>query len=225
MFKQILNKIKIPFFVLLFFGVMYAVWILLDLPKDEELIRIARVYFDRYGLATILIASIIEGTLLIGWYAPGGLVIFLGVILSGDVRGAVLSVGVTIIGLLIAMSINYALGRYGWYTLLLRLGGGGALEKAKDQFDTHGYKALALSYWSPNLASLTSTAAGIAHASFQKFLIFSMLLTSLWMIFWGTVTYIVGPHILNYLGLIFLVVMIVWGVAEVVKGRKRIIID
>lgn len=196
-------------------------WKLFKLPKDEELIVIARQYFEQFGLITVLIASIIEGALLAGWYVPGGLVIFLGVILSNSHTQAILSVIATIVGFLIAYTFNYFCGKYGWYKVLLKLGIKSSLEKSEKEFAKHGFKTIYMSYWEPNLASLTSTAAGIAQAPFKRFFIVSLIATVLWAAFWGTAAYIFGEQILEYLGIVFFGVMIVWIIFIIVRHKKQ----
>lgn len=221
MFKDIFQKIKLPLFIILFFVVLILLWNLFGLPSKAELTEIARGYFDKYGLVTVLVASIIEGTLLLGWYAPGGLVIFLGVILSGDPKQALLSVLCTIAGFMIAWTLNFFTGKFGWYKLLLKLGVKSSLEKAQEQFNKNGWKTIYLSYWEPNLASLISTSAGIAQAPIRKFLIISLIATIFWCAFWGIVAYTLGAEILKYLGLIFLVAMIGWIVYLLLKTKKQ----
>lgn len=222
MSKEFFNKIKLPLFLIIFFVVLLLLWKLFKLPPEEELIEMARGYFDKYGLITVFIASIIEGTLLAGWYAPGGLVIFMGVILSPNPERAILSVLVTVIGALIACNINYFVGKHGWYKVLLKLGVKSSLEKAEEKFNKHGLKTIYASYWEPNLASLVSTAAGIAQAPYKKFLLTSILATLLWCAFWGTAAYIFGQQILNYLGGIFFGVMIAWILYIVIKHKKEV---
>jgi len=221
MFNDIFQKIKLPLFLIFFFLLLILLWKLFKLPPEEELIEIARGYFERFGLLTVLVASIIEGALLAGWYVPGGLVIFLGVILSHDPKQAVLSVLLTIVGFLIAYVFNYFVGKYGWYKVLLKLGVKSSLEKAQKDFNKHGFKTIYLSYWEPNLASLISTAAGIAQAPFRKFFFTSVMATFLWAIFWGTIAYIFGEQILQYLGGIFFGVIIIWIIFIIVKHIKQ----
>lgn len=220
MFKQIYDKIKLPLFIILFFVALSFLWKLLGLPPEKELIILAKKYFANYGVLTVLVASIFEGALLAGWYIPGGLVIFLGVIFSKDISQATLSVSATIIGFLIAYMINFYTGKYGWYKALLKLGVKNSLEKAEREFSKHGFKTIYLSYWEPNLASLISTAAGIAQASFKKFLFNSIIATTFWAVFWGTVTYIYGQKILEYLGYIFFAVMISWVLFIIIKNKR-----
>lgn len=222
MYKEIFNKIKLPLFIVLFFVALMFLWKLFNLPEDEKLIEMARGYFEKFGLITVFFAAILEGALLAGWYVPGGLVIFLGVILSHNITQAFLSVLATIAGFMIAYIFNYYVGKYGWYKALLKLGVKNSLEKAEKEFSKNGFKTIYMSYWEPNLASLVSTAAGIAQASFKKFFFVSFIATTVWALFWGSVTYIFGQRILEYLGIIFFGVMIIWIVYIVFKHKKEV---
>lgn len=221
MFKTIFSKIKLPLFIILFFLTLSLLWKLLGLPPEEKLIEMARGYFERYGVITVFFAAIIEGALLAGWYVPGGLVIFLGVILSHDIERAMLSVLVTILGFLIAYTLNYYVGKYGWYKVLLKFGVRKSLEKAEHNFDKYGWRTIYFSYWEPNLASLVSTAAGIAQANIKKFALHTIVATIWWGIFWGSMAYVFGEKILEYLGPVFFAVMIGWIVYLIIKAKKE----
>src|SRR3989344_5209351 len=111
MSKNLFKKIALP---LLFLGVflsLYLIWRLLSLPPEDELIQIAKDYFEKYGFLTVFVSAVVEGLLLIGWYYPGSLVIFLGVIFAGkDIPKVVEVVSVVTIGLFIAYIINFFLG-------------------------------------------------------------------------------------------------------------------
>ena len=76
-----------------------------------------------YGVWLVLVAAIAESALVVGAYAPGSMVIFLGVILSvGNIPLTVAVVTVTAIGFMVGFSLDYMLGRYGWYKLFMHLG-------------------------------------------------------------------------------------------------------
>jgi membrane protein DedA with SNARE-associated domain len=219
--KALFQKIKVPILVCAFFGVVFLLWRLFNLPSEDELVSLARNYFQHYGVVTVFFAAIIEGALFAGWYAPGGLVIFLGVILSRSPLQAVASVVATILGFIIAYTLNFFIGKYGWYKALFKLGVRKSLEKASTSFEKYGFRAIYLSYWEPNLASLISTAAGIAKAPFKKFFIVSGIATIFWAIFWGSITYICGQKILNYLGIIFFIVMLGWVVWIIIRHVRE----
>lgn len=215
------QKLKFPILCLLGFGALILFWKLFKLPPESELIEIIRGYFLQYGLVTVFVAALIEAMLLAGVYLPGGLVIFLGVLFSaGNPKHAALSVLMTILGFSLGYLLNYSLGKYGWYKVLVKFGLSSSLETAKEQFEKHGYKAIWLSYWQPNLAAFTSTAAGILGTSFVKFVVVSCAAAFTWSAFWGILAYFVGDKVLMYLGPLFLIIMIGW-IATIIWQHYR----
>jgi len=78
MLRRILKIIALPLAVLGVFALLYAVWVVLDLPPEQTIIEIAKPYLERYGAALVLACAFIEGLLLIGWYFPGTLVVIFG---------------------------------------------------------------------------------------------------------------------------------------------------
>lgn len=187
--RYYLRLLAIPLLFLLLFGSLFVIWEIIDLPSDEELVGIVQGWFDSYGLPAVLLGSFIEGILLVGNYFPGAFIIFLGVILASSIPQAVAVIAVVTVGLFIAHIFNYALGRYGWYRLLVRFGLKGSVEQAREKLVKKGPIAILLSYWLPNLGALTDTAAGIIHMPFKKFLIFSLMSVTLWDIIFGTIVY------------------------------------
>lgn len=219
---SMLKKLALPLFCVLFFLVLIVIWNLLGLPSEEELVEVAREYFFTYGLITIFIASLIESMLVVGWYLPGGLIIFLGVILSaGNPKQAALSVLCTIAGLSLGYIANYFLGYYGWYKLFTKFGLSKSLNKAKEQFQKHGYKAIYMSYWQPNLAALVSTSAGVMKASRKKFILTSTTATIIWSSFWGISAYFLGEKILSYLGIVFFGIMGIWIIKIIIDHKRK----
>ena len=199
----------LPFTFLVIFLSLYLIWKVLDLPSETELVLISQKYFDKYGLIFIFISAIIEGLLLLGWYYPGSMVIFLGVILAGEnILKATEVVSVVTVGLYIAYFINFFLGKYGWYRLLLAFGLKESLENAQSNLSKHGIKGIFLSYWHPNLAALTSTAAGILRFSLRQYLFYSAVAVIGWNIFWGALVYFLGEAALSLVGLKFIFVAI-----------------
>lgn len=71
-----LPKLKTPLILIAVFASLILIWKILKLPPDDVLIQMVTGYFMKYGLVTVLLASIIEGMLLVGVYIPGGMVIF-----------------------------------------------------------------------------------------------------------------------------------------------------
>ena len=214
MFKIDYKKALLPLSILGALLLIYGAWRFFGMPPEEEIIGIARTYFDRYGLGILLLSALIEGTLLVGWYYPGSLVIFLGVILAGqDVKKVFFAVMTISVGLFFAYIINFLLGKYGWYKLLLKFGLKDALEDTKHRVEKYGLSAIFMSYWQPNLAALVATSAGILGFSFKKFLIFSVVAIILWNTFWGVLVYFIGERILSLVRLNLILLVIFPGIA------------
>lgn len=134
------NTLKILALPLIFFAVFVSLWLIwkiFQLPQEQELIEIVKYYFNLYGYWMVFISAIIEGVLLVGWYYPGSLVIFLGVIFAGkDLTQVVLVVSLVTVGLFLAQLFNYVLGKYGWYKLFFEIW----LERANRKFAKASYK-------------------------------------------------------------------------------------
>ena len=217
------KKAFLPLAVLGVLLVFYVAWRFFALPSEQELLQIASNYFDKYGLILLFLSSIVEGAVLIGWYYPGSLVIFLGVILAGpDVSKVIAAVGTISLGLYIAYIANFFLGKHGWYKLLLKFGLKDALDDAKERVHHHGLVAIFMSYWQPNLAALVATSAGILDFSFKKFAIYSAIAVVLWNTFWGVLVYIIGERALDLVGLRFIfLVIFAWIVYRIWKQKKE----
>lgn len=221
--KVQIKKALLPLSVLGVLMIIYLGFRFFGMPPKEDLLNMASELFNRYGLIILLVSSIIEGLVLIGWYYPGSLVIFLGVILAGhDLTKIFFTVGTISIGLFFAYVINFFLGKYGWYRLLLRFGLKEALDDARERVQKHGLKAIFLSYWQPNLGALVATSAGILNLSFKKFFFYSIFATLLWNSFWATLVYFIGDKALDLVGLRFLLLVIfAWIVYRIWKPQKE----
>lgn len=206
--KTILKILVVPLILLAVYLTMALIWNLADLPKDEELVSTVKTWFDHYGLWIVLVSAILEGTLLLGQYYPGGIVIFLGVITAGNnIPRVVEVVTVVSIAFFIGYTIDYLVGKYGWYKLFLRFGLAKSLENAQTKLQRHQFNAIILSYWEPNLASITATAAGVLHLPFRKFSYLSAFGIVVWNIFWGTLVHLLGYRALEAMGLKWVLVI------------------
>lgn len=223
--RDVFGIIWMPLFALLVFGSFYVVWALLDLPSEDEVLRVAETYFNSYGLLTILIAAILEGILLAGWYFPGSLVIVLGVVLAhNDIRQVIGVFAVTTIGLLIAQIFNFFIGKHGWYRLLAALGFREALEHAERQLAEYGPRIIFLTYWHPNFGALTATAAGTLKTPFRTFLFYSAIALVVWDTLWTILGYSLGRAAITAIGPKFVIAFVVIWIAIAVgsalyKGR------
>lgn len=188
------------------------IWQALNLRSEDELIPIARAYFQRFGLITVFFGALGEGLFLFGLYFPGTFIILLGILLASEDLGRIVTVWAIIIaGLLCSYSIDYALGKFGWYRLLVAYGLREQLDKARERLASHGARAIFTSFWQINIASLTATAAGILQFSFAKFIVCAACAAGIWMAFWITIIVLLGPSALALVNLRFIIfALILW---------------
>jgi membrane-associated protein len=225
--KELLRIISVPLTFLVIYLTMILFWKLFGLPSPEELVSIITGYFDRYGLLVIFLSSLIEGFLLLGQYFPGGFVIFFGVISAGKSIGRAIQVVIVVsTAFFIAYYLNYLVGKYGFYKLFEKFGLKKSIDKAKKKLRKHTFKAILFSYWEPNLASITATAAGILEIPLKKFLLYSRVGITVWNTFWGALVFILGGTALKFTGIRYItVVLLVWIIAlvgaHVIKNIKR----
>jgi membrane protein DedA with SNARE-associated domain len=204
--------LAIPLALFVVFLSLYAIWLILDLPPEEVLLPIVHRFFERYGVLTALACGLIEALLLVGWYFPGTTIIVAGLILSGaDLAQYAAMAGAAAAGLSTGHLINFLVGRHGWYRLLLAFGLKDSLDTAQQWLLKYGLSAIFTTYWQINLASLTSTAAGILRFPLVPFVIFSSSATVLWIGFWSTAIYFLGQAAMTLVGLrLALVVIALW---------------
>jgi membrane-associated protein len=211
-FFNFIRLISVPLILITFYLLVYVLSDLFGLPSGDNFIGIVKSAFEKYGLWIVFLSALVEGFLLLGQYFPGGTIIFLGVISAGkNVSRAVEVVSVASLAFIIAYSLNYLVGKYGWYKLLVKFGLGKSLEESKQKLEKQGLNAVIFSYWEPNLASLTATAAGILDLPMRKFQVYSALGVVLWNIFWGVLVFTLGNSALEIIGLKYvLIVFVVW---------------
>jgi membrane protein DedA with SNARE-associated domain len=188
-----------PIFLLAVFGVLLAAYLAFDVPRGPELMEIARGYYARYGYPVVFLAAIAEGLLFINWYVPGSLVMVFGVLFARQAGlNPVVMVALIVGGFFVTSVLNYFVGRYGWYRVLLALGLKEPLHAMKRRVERHGHKAILVTYLHPNLGALAATCAGILGLAFDTFLIYSAIALIGWNALWGTVVYLAGPAILPF---------------------------
>lgn len=210
-----------PLCILVFFALIGYAWTFFNFPPKEELIPIIKSFFDTYGIALVFVSAILESAFIVGVYAPGGLVIFLGVIFSaGDPFRAALVVLSVILGFLIGFTIDFYIGRFGWYKLFLHFGFGKILETAKARIQKYGLSVPWLAYHNPDTGSFVATAYGVLKFSYRSFFLKSILPIIAWCSFWGILAYVLGMNALEIMGYkTLIIIMGVWIIARIVEVR------
>lgn len=167
---------------------LYGVWLLLDMPTGGAFADLIRGWFEEYGLPLVFFAAIAEGFFLVGNYFPGSFVIVFGIALSSSWGEAVTTLLVGTSGLMLAHMMNYALGRFGWYHVFLKLGFAGSIERSRQKLLARGGWAIFASYWLPSMAAVIDSAAGILRMSFKRFVLISLASS----LFWNTLVMIIA---------------------------------
>ncbi len=218
----------VPLVIFALFVAFMVVYHLLDLPSADEELVLAKQYYAEYGYWVVFLAALAEGTLFINWYLPGSVVAAFGVAFAAQIGlNVVFVVALIILGFFITSVINYALGRFGWYHLFLKLGLSGPLEKIKARTERKGLAIIFSTYFHPNVGALTATSAGILKFSFPKFCAYSLAALVVWDTAWSILTVFVGPPILNILSiwtiLLMLAVWIVVRAVSFVRGKNAVV--
>jgi membrane protein DedA with SNARE-associated domain len=221
--KDFLKFAAAPLTLVVVFATVLVLFYIFPLPGKADIIAFMKHYYDQYGYWLVFIGAIGEGMLLFNWYFPGSVMVVFGVIFSrpDPVKAAVM-VLLIMLGFFLSYLFNYALGKYGWYRLLLRLGLRKPLENAKTRVETKGLRLIFFTYFHPNLGALTATSAGILHLPFRKFLLYSIVAIIAWNTLWGFVAYFVGPVLLDYMGpTMVLIGLALWLVYLALKYSRR----
>jgi len=210
--KEYIKLLYIPLSLLVAYFLMILIWKLIGLPEGDNLVKIITNFFNNYGLLVVFIGALIEGFFLLGQYFPGSTIIFLGVISAGK-NGfrAFQIVSLVALAFLIAYTLNYLLGYYGWYKLFVKFGLKKPLDNAEKKLKTNEFRAIFLSYWEPNLSSIMATAAGILKMNIKKFLLYSLICIIIWESAWGFLVFFLGSKALELMGLKYiLVIFLIW---------------
>lgn len=216
-----LPTIPWPFFFLAVYGVIVII-LRLNIPDSETLLSLIKDLYGRYGYYLIFIGALFEAMFLITLYVPGSAVILLGAAISktGIIQFP-LALLVAVCGLLIGYSINYILGKYGWYHVLLQIGLEKGIEMAKKRLEKHQTKTILLGYFHPSGASILSTAAGVLKIPFRKFISLSFIAQVFWAILWGSLAYSFGlplvEFFIKYFSYVVILGVVVWVVIKFVK--------
>lgn len=204
--QKILQYVAIPLIVLLLYISVIFIYKFLGLPSSEEIIASTTKYYENYGYWVVLIGALVEGALLINWYLPGSVVVALGVVFAKQADlNVFFMLFLVIIGFFTTALFNYALGRFGWYHILLKLGLRIPLEKAQTKVEEKGLSILFTTYVHPNFGALAATASGILRLSFARFFIYSLISITIWNILWTIIFYYFGSTLLKHVNILIIV--------------------
>ena len=222
--KRGLTSAIVPLIYMGLFIILSILWKLFSLPEPDEIFNFILNLFNTYGLIIVGLAAFIEGLVLVNIYFPGSAVILIGVVAKkDDPVGAMQVVIVTIIAFLLAAIVNYALGYFGLYTLIRKLGGGEWLKKAEGWYERSGHRAILTSFIHPNLGAFISVACGNARFPFTKFMLYAVVGALLWNTLWGVVVYNFANIMASAAtqGWSVAALLLIWTMVAFVKGWRQ----
>jgi membrane protein DedA with SNARE-associated domain len=190
MHNKLMQKLLFPLLLLAGLIVLVLIYQILDLPTNEELVEIVKVYFKLYGYPVLFFSALIEAIPGINLYYPGSTIILLAAAFSKS--GQLNIVGVvflTTLAFMLAYLFNYWIGKRGIHRFFIRFGLSESLEKTRIKIEKHGNKWIWISFVHPNLGALTAVSFGILKISLNKFVPHSLAALILWNTFWGALSY------------------------------------
>ena len=212
---DVLKLITLPLLIIFSLVIFIVVYRFLGLPSSTALVDLARLYLDQYGYPIAFAGAFIESIPPLNLYFPGSVVIVVAVSHSrvGSLNPFIV-LSLIEIAFIIAYSINYFVGRFGFHWFLIRCGLGGAIERSQRKISNRGMLWLFLSFWHPNFGSIASVASGILSIPFLKFFCNMMIAVFIWNGLFGCIAYFGGENVMQLLDLrwllVFLVLWLLW---------------
>jgi membrane protein DedA with SNARE-associated domain len=175
---MLLHKIKKFFLgalfewsIVIFFLIYLFSYSSIGLPSANEFILVIQNGFETYGLIFLFVGLMLEGLFVFGLYFPGSAIAIMAVITLGRTHNdvfAIILVGV--LAMLAITTVNYLLGKYGYYKVLEKLGAKGSIERMGNRFRKNEKGVILLFSSSPNSLAICSIYAGIVQANFIKYM-------------------------------------------------------
>lgn len=217
-------RIPESFGIIVLLGFYFAFFIFIrgKIPDAESLLLIIKDLYGSYGYYLVFLGALLEGTFIVGLYMPGATVVLLGAAMSrtGVVEFPIALI-LAIFGFMIGYTINYFLGRYGWYLVLNHLGLKKGIDVAKTKLNDNVARTILLGYFHPSSAAFLSTAAGVIRVPIKRFLIFSVTSQLFWSLAWGSLAYIFGITLvelfIKYFGFVVIGLVGIWFLRKKMK--------
>lgn len=196
--KQQRIKLIITLSLIILFYILIFVILRIKMPDIAQLLVSVEQIYGAYGYLLIFLGAMIEATFIIGFYIPGSFIFLLGVSLA---RLGITSFPIVIfygtLGYCFGYSLNYCLGRYGWFKIIDTFGIEKQLSEAKKHLIEHYNKTLFWGYMISSTGSMVSTASGIMKIPFKIFIYKTTLIQIFWSLLLGGLAYLFGMTFIN----------------------------
>lgn len=205
-------------------GLILSYFFYTDSPiSANRFLALVEGWYARYGYATVFVAAFVEGLFPLNIYIPGSTSIVLGVVFAQRTGLSMPWFTVLIIlGFFSAYCVNYTVGRYGLHRLIERLGHGGDIKETEERLKKHGPKLLFGALVHSNLASITTTGAGIIQMPIYKFLSWTLTASIVWNTLWVLGLMAVGEQLVGAVNSWYaLPIVIIWGLIAFILWPKH----
>jgi len=229
--STVFRLLAVPLIIIALYLLLALLEYIFHFSSRDIFLGLLMKQFNQHGYWLVFVAALLEGVLIIGNWFPGGVVIFLAVISAGDnIKEVVIVVSLVCVAFSISYYFNYLMGKYGWYKLFVGLKLKNSLDRAHRRLERHAFNAIILSYWEPNLASVTATAAGILFLPVKKFLPYSIFAIVMWNTAWGVIVHVLGERALRLTGKKYIIgALLIWIaiilIKESVKSKKSKMVE
>src|SRR3989338_552338 len=214
-----------PFSLCIFLGVFILFYRIFNLPSPSELTQQIVKWYEIYGFIVVFISAIAESLFMLSIYLPGSLAIVLAVYSLGYSSQNLFIIGTIVVaGFTISNIVNYLLGKYGYYRLLLFFGKHDIIDDMQKRLEKRGLLTVFLTAFHPNFLAITLVCLGIGKIKFLKSLFYSFISATFWVTVWTIIVSKLVKKInlqdsnqsLYLLGGFFL-----WGVVLVIKNEIK----
>src|SRR3989344_4270512 len=112
--KKFSKEVSIPLILLIVYFILFYFQKIVTLPTQEKFLELVLNFINTQSLFTIFLIALMEGGLLLGQYAPGGIVTSLSIISAGgNIPKVALLVFIISLAYVLAYTIDYFIGYYG----------------------------------------------------------------------------------------------------------------
>ena len=146
-------KVVVPIGLFIFY-VVTAIFIRSKFSNTPSFLSVIQGVYANVGYPLIFFGGVLESIFLVGLFVPGSVVLLIGAALS---RLGVVAYPIVFMlgtsGLIVGYTINYFLGKYGWYNVLSFLGLVKGIEVGKEKLRRHGLRTILWGYFFQGSAS------------------------------------------------------------------------
>lgn len=182
------------FLYLLFFFLLRNLF-----PNSSVLIDYLSSIYGRFGYEIVILASLFESLILINFFVPGILAVVLGVLFSAGKLDLMMMVVAAIAGSFLGYLIDFALGRFGFAAMIIKLGYKKEVSNIQNKLKTGAIKSAFLGFIHPNIGSITALLAGALRINFTNFFLAAFVATFVWYSIWGILIFLLGDILITVL--------------------------